>query len=225
MLLPAALEELHVKRLVIPPYPGLFSALGLLSTDLVYYDSRSAYVLLSPDTAPEIERVFADMERGLRERAGAAADGAHVRRSFDGRLWGQSWETPFVPVPDGPITAETIGDLVERFHVEYAKRFGPSFPYIPVQGVSYRVELIVDAPKVEYHAQEPGTAEEVEPDRVVELRYLAPEPLEAGEYRRDALQVGARVRGPAVIREALSTTFLLAGQTAEVGAYGELVIS
>ena len=46
MLLPAALELLRVKRLVVPPHPGLFSALGLLSTDLVYYDSRSAYVLL-----------------------------------------------------------------------------------------------------------------------------------------------------------------------------------
>jgi len=225
MLLPAALEELHVKRLVIPPYPGLFSALGLLSTDLVYYDSRSAYVMLSPDTAPEIDRVFEEMERGLRERAGAAADGARVRRSFDGRLWGQSWETPFVPVPDGPITAETVGELIDRFHATYARRYGPTFPYIPVQGVSYRVELIVDAPKVEYHAGEPGDAVEVEPDRTIELRYLAPEPFEAGEDARERLPVGAQVHGPAVIREALSTTFVLAGQTAEVGAFGELVIS
>jgi N-methylhydantoinase A len=225
MLLPAALEELHVKRLVIPPHPGLFSALGLLSTDLVYYDSRSAYVMLSPDTAPDIQRVFEEMERGLRERAGAAADGATVRRSFDGRLWGQSWETPFVSVPDGPITAETIGELIDRFHAEYARRFGPSFPYIPVEGVSYRVELIVDAPKVEYSPGERGDGAEVEPDRTIELHYLAPDPIEAGEYARERLPVGARMRGPAVIREALSTTFVLAGQTAEVGAFGELVIS
>ena len=225
MLLPAALEELHVRRLVIPPHPGLFSALGLLSTDLVYYDSRSAYVVLSPETAPEIQRVFEEMERGLRERAGTAADGAVVRRSFDGRLWGQSWETPFVSVPDGPITAETIGGLVDRFHAEYARRFGPSFPYIPVQGVSYRVELIVDAPKVEYRPGEHGDPVEVEPDRTIELRYLTPEPIEAAEYARERLAVGARVRGPAVIREALATTFVLGGQTAEVGLYRELVIS
>ena len=225
MLLPAALELLHVKRLVIPPHPGLFSALGLLSTDLVYYDSRSAYVMLAPESAPQIERVFEEMERGLRARAGAAGSDAVVRRSFDGRLWGQSWETPFVSVPDGPITGETIGELVDRFHAEYARRFGPSFPYIPVQGVSYRVELIVDAPKVEYHPSEPSGVVEVEPDRTIELRYLAAEPIEAGEYARERLPFGARVPGPAVIREALSTTFVLEGQTAEVGAYGELAIS
>src|SRR5689334_5470728 len=58
MLLPAALELLHVKRLVIPPHPGLSSALGLLSGDLVYYDSRSAYVLLTPEAWPMVAAVF-----------------------------------------------------------------------------------------------------------------------------------------------------------------------
>src|SRR6185312_11698431 len=106
-----------------------------------------------------------EMERGLRERAGAAAERAAVRRSFDGRLWGQSWETPFVAVPDGPITPDTIGAMVESFHAEYGRRFGNTFPYIPVQGVSYRVELIVEAPKVEYLPLERGDGVEDEPDR------------------------------------------------------------
>jgi N-methylhydantoinase A len=225
MLLPAALRELQVKRLVIPPYPGLFSALGLLSTDLVYYDSRSAYVLLSPDAAPHIAAVYDEMERGLRARAGAAAEGAVVRRSFDGRLWGQSWETPFVSVPDGPISAATIGELVDRFHAEYRRRYGNSFPYIPVQGVSYRVELVVEAPKVEYPGAEVGETAPVEPDATIELRFLADQPIAAGEYVRERLPPGSRVRGPAVIREDLATTFVVGGQTAEVGRYGELAIT
>src|SRR3990172_11519524 len=100
MLLPAALELLHVKRLVVPPHPGLFSALGLLSTDLVYYESRSAYVVLSPEAAPTISAVFSEMEQQLRARVTGAVDGIRVRRSFDGRLLGQSWETPFVEGPE-----------------------------------------------------------------------------------------------------------------------------
>ena len=95
MLLPAALELLHVKQVVIPPYPGNFSALGLLSTDQVYSDSRSDYVVLSPDVAPQIAELYEEMEAGLRKRVGDV-DGVSVRRSFDGRLYGQSWETPFV---------------------------------------------------------------------------------------------------------------------------------
>jgi N-methylhydantoinase A len=224
MLLPAALEQLHVGRVVVPPYPGLFSALGLLSTDLVFYDSRSAYVVLSPETAPAIAAVFDEMEQGLRERAGAGRDGVTVRRSFDGRLLGQSWETPFVEVPEGPITAETIPELIERFHAQYERRFGNRFPYVPVQGVSYRVELVVAADKVEYVAGDSDEPREAEPERTIELRYLGPEPVPAGEYTRSALAPGSRVRGPAVIREGLSTTFVCPGQAATVGRFGELSI-
>jgi N-methylhydantoinase A len=224
MLLPAALELLQVRRLVVPPHPGLFSALGLLSTDLVYYDSRSAYVVLVPETAPTISAVFEEMEQGLRERAGADGDGLVVRRSFDGRLIGQSWETPFVEVPDGPITEETIPELIDRFHTEYGRRFGNQFPYVPVQGVSYRVELVVPADKVEYTRRAKARRRKVEPGRMLELRYLQEAPLEAGEYAREALPVGGRVQGPAVIREALSTTVVWPGQAAEVGPLGELVI-
>ena len=44
------------------------------------------------------------------------------------------------------------------------------------------------------------------------------------EYERSSLPVGARLSGPAVIREGLATTFVVPGQTVEVGALGELVI-
>jgi N-methylhydantoinase A len=224
MLLPAALDLLQVKRLVVPPHPGLFSALGLLSTDLVYYDSRSAYVVLSPETAPLVSSVFDDMEQRLRRRAGAGADGVTVRRSFDGRLLGQSWETPFVEVPPGPITEETIPELVGRFHAEYERRYGNRFEYVPVQGVSYRVEVVVPAEKVEYSARGQPVAADVEPERLLELEHFAGGVVQAGEHARERLPAGGRVRGPAVIREALSTTLVCPGQTAAVGPFGELVI-
>ena len=224
MLLPAALDLMPLKEVVVPPHPGLFSALGLLSTDLVYYDSRSAYVVLSPDTAAEIDAVYADMERRLRERVGAVAEGLPVRRSFDGRLLGQSWETPFVQLPDGPLDAGTIGDVIARFHDAYEARNGNRFEYIPVEGVTYRVELVVPADKVPYvpaDAAEPTTPQ---PDATFTLEHLAPEPLQAAVHRRDRLPVGAQVAGPAVIREDLSTTFVLPGQRARVGRLGEIVI-
>ncbi len=219
MLLPAALDLMHVRRVVVPPHPGNFSALGLLSTDLVYYDVRSAYVPLFPESAAQIEGVFEEMERRLRKRAGKAGE---VRRSFDGRLFGQSWETPFVQVPDGPID---IADLVERFHETYERRYGNRFSSIPVQGVSYRVELRVPSEKVEFTPLGAGSdgGSHLE-GRPIELRYLADEPIEATEYERGSLPAGARLSGPAVIREGLATTFVVPGQTVEVGALGELVI-
>ncbi len=232
MLLPAALDLLHVRRVVVPPHPGLFSALGLLSTDLVYYESRSAYVVLSPETAPLVASVFTQMEQRLRARIGATADGLAVRRTIDGRLLGQSWETPFVEVPDGPITEDTIPKLIERFHAEYERHYGSRFPYVPVQGVTYRVQLVVPADKIEY-VPGAGTAREVHPGRTVELRYWDAAPgsargdqgvLRAGEYERESLAAGARIRGPAIIREPLSTTLVCPEQVAQVGHFGEIVI-
>jgi N-methylhydantoinase A len=216
MLLPAALDLMHVRRVVVPPHPGNFSALGLLGSDLVYYDVRSAYVPLLPGATEQIEAVFGEMERGLRKRAGR--DGT-IRRSFDGRLFGQSWETPFVEVPDGPID---VAGLVERFHDTYERRYGNRFAAIPVQGVSYRVELHVPSEKAELAPlRKSGDAP---PGRLVEIRHFADGPLEALDYDRAALPAGARIAGPAVIREALATTFVVPGQTAEVGRLGELRI-
>jgi N-methylhydantoinase A len=221
MLLPAALDLMHVRRVIVPPHPGLFSALGLLSSDLVYYDSRSSYVMLAPEQAPAIAAVFEDMERRLRERAGVDASSGVVRRSFDGRLYGQSWETPFVEVPPGPIEAQT---LIARFHDAYERRYGNRFEYVPVQGVSYRVELVIGSEKVEFTASEPSGEPMPPPRRSVRIRHLEGDGVDAAEYTRDSLPIGASFAGPAVIREGLSTTLVCPGQNARIGRFGEIVI-
>src|SRR5262249_27111020 len=146
------------------------SAIGLLSTDLVHYESRSAYVLLTPETADQVEAGYREMEAALRERVGAAAGGATIRRSLDGRLLGQSWETPFVEVGEGPIPAASMPALIEAFHDAYERRYGNRFPYVPVQGVTYRVELVVGADKIKY--AEAASAPPPAPTGTLELRYL-----------------------------------------------------
>jgi N-methylhydantoinase A len=225
MLLPAALEQLGVRRVVIPPHPGLFSALGLLATDLVYYDSQSAYMVLTPDAAPRISEIFAAMEAKLRSRVPADSDNLTLRRSFDGRLLGQSWETPLVEVPDGTITEQAVQQMIERFHDEYERRNGNRFPVVPVQGVTYRVQLVVPVDKVSYSpADGTATRGEPRPTRTLKLQYLQDEPFDAPEYEREILAPGMRLNGPAIIREALSTTFVYAGQRAEIGRLGEISI-
>ncbi|WP_440707918.1 hydantoinase/oxoprolinase family protein [Herbiconiux sp. YIM B11900] len=225
MLLPAALELLPLAEVVIPPHPGLFSAIGLLSTDQVYYEAESAYVVFGADSAEGIDAVYRRMEQKLRERLGSAADGLPVRRSFDGRLVGQSWETPFVAVPEGPITAESIQGVVAGFHDTYERRNGNRFDAFPVEGVTYRVELVVPSEKVDYTPAPTAEPFPAVPEGTSTLSFLTPEPVEAEWFTRSALTVGATVTGPAVIREELSTTFVPAGQQAVVGRCGELIIT
>ena len=69
----------------------------------------------------------------------------------------------------------------------------------------------------------PG-GDDLAPDRIVELSYVEAAESRAGEYQRDNLKAGNIVRGPAIIREAMSTTHVVAGQLATIGRYGEIYI-
>lgn len=225
MLLPAALDLVHAKEVIVPPHPGLFSALGLVSSDLVYADSRSAYTMLTPEAASSIDKVYWQMEEQLRQRLGDGHDDVTFVRSFDGRLAGQTWETPFIGVPDGEIDADAVQTMVDNFHDAYEKRSGNRFEVLPVQGVTYRVDAVMTADKVDYPKVQERDGGELAPTRRLEIRHLSDDAVTANEYQRDDLRRGDVVEGPAVIREPLSTTFLLAGQRATVGSYGELRIT
>jgi N-methylhydantoinase A len=224
MLLPAVLDLVHARRVIVPPYPGLFSALGLLSSDLVYSDSRSSYVVLEPEAAEQIGQVYEAMEEELLSHVSSDPEGLDVQRSFDGRLLGQTWETPFIDVPGGKLDGTAIETMIESFHRTYEDRAGNRFEELPVQGVTYRVQVILPVEKASYPRLERREGEPLEPSGSVSLRYLGDGEIEAAEYERANLRHGDDIEGPAIIREDLSTTHIGAGQRARVGTLGELVI-
>ena len=224
MLLPALLELIPLRRVIVPPHPGLFSALGLVSSDLVYSDHRSSYTLLTAQAAPAIDGLFSAMEEGLLARAGANADAVHFVRTFDGRLVGQSWETPFVDVPEGPITTDAVEEMVRSFHDTYERRNGNRFPAFPVQGVTWRVQLVVPTQKVEYEQVAASNGQSPSAMGSIAIHHLYGDAVEATEIDRSGLRRGDRIEGPAVVREPMSTTFVPVGRVLTTGAYGELVI-
>jgi N-methylhydantoinase A len=226
MLLPAVLDLIKCKQVVVPPYPGLFSALGLLSTDQVFTANRSAYTVLSDEVAADVDALFGEMEDQLRDRIAPGRD-VTFARSFDGRLVGQSWETPFVPVPDGTLDADALAVMVANFHDTYEQRTGNRFDAFPVEGVTFRVRAILDTDKVEYPVVPERTYADgpLTPVRTTVLRHLTDHDQQAPVFDRDHLRAGDVVDGPAIVDESLSTTHVGAGQTATVGGYGELVIT
>jgi N-methylhydantoinase A len=225
MLIPAALELINAAEVIVPPHPGLFSALGLVSTDQVYADSRCEYMMLSGDQAGKVDAIYAAMEDSLRRRLDRQDAEIDFVRSFDGRLAGQTWETPFVKVAGGVIDAEAITAMEEAFHQEYETRWGNRFEAIPVQGVTYRVEAVLRAEKVDYERLESADGDRPAPIGEIEISYLEPEPIPVPEYSRGDLRAGHVIEGPAVVREPLSTTFLIPGQRLRVGTFGELHIT
>lgn len=224
MLLPAVMDHVHAAEVIVPPHPGLFSALGLVSSDLVYGDSRSAYTMLAADTADKVDAVYSEMEARMARRLGHIPGEKRFVRSFDGRLAGQTWETPFIPVPSGRIGGDQISTMIDNFHQAYAQRTGNRFDGLPVQGVTFRVEAVIPTSKVEYPRLEARSQGAAAPRSHTEIHHLYDQPLKVAVYDRSELRKGDTVKGPAIIREPMSTTFMLPDQIMSVGEYGELRI-
>ena len=223
LLLPALADLIHVKGVIVPPHPGLFSALGLLSADQAYSISQSAYTVLSADTVDYIATIFAAMEDKLRPRLGAHQD-IDLVRSFDGQLLGQTWETPFVSVPDGEITRATLDTMISSFHDAYEARNGNRFEAIPVQGVTYRLSAVVKTDKVTYASLPARDGGALRPIGASVLRFVSDAEVLAQIYARADLRAGDEVTGPAIVREPLSTTYITQNQIGTVGRFGEINI-
>ncbi len=223
LVLPALADLVHVKSVIVPPHPGLFSALGLLSADQAYSLSQSAYQVLTPDSVATIAQMYAAMEVKLRQRLGAHQE-IEILRAFDGQLVGQTWETPFVPVPSGPITAASITQMITNFHDAYAARNGNRFDTIPVQGVTYRLRAVVKTDKVTYPLLPPREGAALRSIGTSVLHFVADAEELAQIYQREDLRAGDEIKGPAIVREALSTTYITQKQTGRVGRYGEINI-
>ncbi len=222
MLLPSLMGLIGAKRVIVPPHPGLFSALGLLSADMVFMESRSRYLSLTPDTAQEIGEIYEQLKRDVVAQVGGQE--AVLKRSFDARMAGQAYETPFIDAPDGSVDEAAIATMVKTFHDVYEQRSGNRFELVPLQGVTFRVQATVPTDKAAFRELQGREGGALQPAREVEIQHLAAEPYQCAEYERDELRSGDRFAGPAIVREALSTTFIPPGQTLEVGIHGELII-
>jgi N-methylhydantoinase A len=206
----------EMPTLLIPRSPGIFSATGLLTTDL---KRDAAVTLMRPmdELEPsELDAHFAELERSGAEeleREGIAGDRVEFLRQLDMRYVGQSYE---LTIPAGD-------DLLDRFHAEHDRTYGFAAPGEPVELVSVRLTSIGRIAKPPVRHLEAGAAAEPKETRPV---YFA----EAGDYvdcpiyDRYALPAGASFAGPAVIEEFDSTTVVHPGFTVRTDEIGNLVI-
>ncbi|HEY3108448.1 MAG TPA: hydantoinase/oxoprolinase family protein [Chloroflexota bacterium] len=210
--------EVEVPTTVVPVSPGIFSALGLLVTDLKHEYAATTIASLDRLDAAEVERVFGGLEaegRAALERDGVAAEAIAFERQADLRYVGQSYE---LTVPFGE-------EMLARFHGEHDRAYGYAAPSEPVELVNLRLTALGRIPKPALREVAAGgdPAAARKGGRAV---YFAEAGgfVECPVYDRARLPAGAVLAGPAAVEELDSTTVVHPGYEARVDRYGNLLL-
>src|SRR2546425_963362 len=219
-------RELGLREVLVPPHPGVTSALGLLVSDVRHDHVRSRLDRLeglAPRTAESELAGLEDAASAELRDEGFAPESIELRRALDLRYLGQGYELT-TPIERGPIDPRAIR---AAFDAEHERQFGHAAPDRAVEVVSYRVAAIGRVVPVAL-ARVPAADGPVEHARVGEREAGLGEhgePVRCAIYERSRLRAGHRFAGPAIVRQLDATTCVLPGQRVEVDAFGDLIIS
>jgi N-methylhydantoinase A len=221
----ALARELHIGRVIVPPQPGVFSAWGMLMTDL-RFDLIVTRIERSDAAAPAaLDEVWGELERdALAHYAGERVGEERVvfQRFVDMRYAGQE-HTVKVPFPGGSVTEETLADLQESFHAlheqHYTFRLGSPSEFVNFHLTALGTVEKPQLPEIDSGDDVDGARKG---ERLVDFDELGR--LQAAIYERDLLGRGARLTGPAVVEEPACTTLLFPGDVLEVDRHGTLTI-
>jgi N-methylhydantoinase A len=221
-------REIGIRSVVIPNAPGVFSAFGMLFSDLRYDFVRTWPVKLDEASFDAIERVYRELE-GQGHQAIAATSvkplRTTVKRAADMRYVGQEHAVT-VDLPLKVFARQDRQAIKRAFDAMHAVRYGTSAPDEPAEIVSLRstVTGLMRKPapaRIARGARAP-VKEALTGRRPV---YLDGSWRRTPIYRREALRAGNRIAGPALIEEHASTTVLMPGDSLAVDDYGNLVIA
>jgi N-methylhydantoinase A len=218
------LGELGVRRVVIPPFPGTFSAWGMLLTAPRVDRVRTRVLPLESTGPDELERLFAETEAeaiAALTAQGFARDAiAAPRRSLDMRYHGQEHT---VDVPLAGSDAFARAPLTAAFHELHRRRYTFALEDTPVEVVNLRVTATARIARPAIGRPAVVTGDPCKGERLVLFADAArrvPTPV----YARDRLPAGFTADGPLIVEEPSTTTLVHPGQRLAVDEMGNLII-
>ncbi len=217
----AVARELSIPTVIVPPNPGVTSALGCLLVDVQHDFSESFMVDASTASPAEMQAAFLRMEEQAVERLtheGVAPEDMALQRSVEMMYQGQ-WRSLAVSAPS---RIESIGALIGAFHAEHEREFNYRREEAPVSIFRIAVKAVGIVPKAEMpkYAVSPHTPAPVGRRGV----WFDGVSRDASIYQRDKLTAGAAFSGPAIVEQFDSTTVVPPGMTATVDAYLNILI-
>ena len=217
-------QELRIPRVLVPLYPGILSALGVATADVVKDYSHTVMLKGDALTVNATDGAFQPLEVHAVEelaREGFGSDRLTLHRLLDVRYVGQSYE---LAVPCPPAGEPDFRDAVSTvFHQAHQQRFGYGDVTQQVEIINVRLKAVgsVDRPVIAQAAEaQTGKVSPIAHTATVFDRGAYPQtPI----YRRESLSHGSRVAGPAIVVQMDATTVLPPGWGATVDGWGNLV--
>jgi N-methylhydantoinase A len=220
-------RDLGMAGVVVPLYPGVYSAIGLAMSDVKHDYIQSRMQPLSELTPEAIEAMFARLattaEAELRED-GFAAQQIRIERALDMRYAGQGYEIA-MPCSAERLQEAGIAGLRQQFDARHRAMFGHMAPEEPVEVVSYRVRGLGLVPPVDMPRFKPTGSTLADAQRGRRRVRLDGRDLACPIFQREKLDVGLVVPGPAVLDQLDCTTIIYPGQSARVDEWKNLILT
>lgn len=216
-------RELSIPTVLVPPNPGITSALGCLLVD-IRHDFSEMHLVPADETKPsDIEDRFEELEDRARQRLqaeGIEEENMRLQRTVDMRYVGQ-WRSLEISV-EGKV--DSLERLTEQFHEEHEKQHSYKREGSPVEIYQLKIAAVGETPKPDLPHEEPEE-HAPEPQSHREVVFGENEPVRTAIYRREELRPGSKIEGPAIIDQLDSTVVVPPEDTAEVDGYSNIIIS
>ncbi|MGI9145958.1 MAG: hydantoinase/oxoprolinase family protein [Chloroflexota bacterium] len=225
----ALAAALGIPVVLVPPSPGVASALGMLVSDL-RHDYHATYLKpLAAAQPAELDGIFQEFAASAMETLaaeGVRAERVRLDRFLEIRYVGQSWKLS-VPLEPGDLNSPAALQRVKHsFDSLHETTYGYSAPDERAEIVNVGMLATGLMPRVELRPVPVGDSSSTAARRGSRRVYFSETSgfADATVLDRYALRVGNVIEGPAVIEEVDSTTVVHPGYSAEVGVFGVLVL-
>ncbi|RYL99038.1 hydantoinase/oxoprolinase family protein [Sporolactobacillus sp. THM7-7] len=221
---------LDIPEVIIPPYPGITSATGLLTTDLKYDAVQTIFMSSEKVDTEYLNRRFKNLEEDITEQleeAGFASDQITLLHYFDCRYVGQGYELR-IPVMSEAIDSNNVKDIWETFHAAHKREYGHAFPEAPIEIVNMRVTGIGNMPKI----GDPNFAEGSHSLKEAEVKTSPAwfrsesslKQFDTPHYQKEQLPINEPIAGPCIILQKDTTSVIPPECTATMLSNGSILV-
>jgi N-methylhydantoinase A len=221
---------LDIPEVIIPPYPGITSATGLLTTDLKYDAVQTIFVASDKVDLAYLNERFTNLEKEITAQlmdAGFEKEQISLLRFFDCRYVGQGYELR-IPVATGVINESNASAIWNTFHEVHKREYGHSFLNNPVEIVNMRVTGVGEMPKI-------GDPDFAEGSRSLDeaLVKVAPawfrsnstlKSFDTPHYMKSKLPIDEAFAGPCIILQKDTTSVIPPNCAATMSANGSIIV-